>query len=71
MRSTKSTNCLQSEIYFQSDTICDTSPKKKSLSISNLQHSRLIDCTRKLHPGALLGFISGLRAIKMIKEQLQ
>ena len=43
------------------------------LLISYLEHSHLIDCTRQLHLGALgyaLGFISELRAIKMIKEQI-
>ena len=49
----KSTNCLQSEIYFQSDTICEISPKKKLLLISNLEHSHLIDCIWQLHLGAL------------------
>ena len=38
--------------------------------ISNLEHSHLIDCMRQLHLGAL-GFVSGLRVIKMIIEQIQ
>ena len=53
MLCTKSTNCLQSEIYFQYDTICEISPKKNLLLISNLEHSHFIDCTRQLHLGAL------------------
>ena len=67
MRCTKSTDCLQSEIYFQWDTVCEISYKKKLLLISNLEHFYLIDCTRQLH----VGFISGLRAIKMVREQIQ
>ena len=39
---------------------------------SHLEHSHLIDCTQQLHQGALcLGFKSGLRMIKMIKEKTQ
>ena len=46
--------------------------RKKMLLISNLEHSHLVDCTRQSHLGALcLGFKSGLRAIKMIKEKIQ
>ena len=58
MRCTKSTSCLQLEIYFQSDTICEISPKKTLLLISNLEHSHLIDCTQQLHLGALCVGIS-------------
>ena len=47
-------------------------PRKKCLLISSLQHSHLIDCTWQLHLGALcLGFKSGLRAIKTIKQKIQ
>ena len=45
-------------------------PRKKLLLISNLERSHLIDCTWQLHLGAL-GFISGLGAIKMLKEQIR
>ena len=35
MRCMKGTNCLQSEIHFQQDTICEISPKKKLLKPIN------------------------------------
>ena len=42
------------------------------LLIFNLEHSPLTDCTWQLHyEFYALRFISGLRAIKMIKEQIQ
>ena len=53
IRCTKSTYFLQSEIYFQYDTICEISPQKYLLLISNLEHPHLINCTRQLHLGAL------------------
>ena len=53
MRCIKTTNCLQSEIYFQQDTSCEVSPKKKLLLMSNVEHSHLIDCTPQLYLGAL------------------
>ena len=39
------------------------------LTISNLEHSCLIDYTQQLHLYALR-FMSGLRVIKMMKEQI-
>ena len=39
------------------------------IAISNLVHSRLIACYNYIWELYVLGFISGLRAIKMIKEK--